>query len=153
MSEPSITPVGDLHIDDFCKDLAKTLLLLYRRFPVKTALYVEDISGPDEPDEFGLHSPRFEACFNALLWLKESDYIWFNDTIKQEAVEEATLSHRGFSLIASYDSEVSVDDSNNNEAGLPARRIDLIKRAMEDGNSEKLKELILRYMLKSRDYL
>lgn len=149
MSEASITPVGDLHIDDFCKDLAKILLLLYRRFPVKTALYVEDISGPDTPDEFGLHSPRFEACFNALLWLKESDYIWFSDTVKQEAVEEATLSHRGFSLIASYDSEVGHHD----DTGLPARRIDLIKQAVEDGNSEKLKELILRYMLKSREYL
>lgn len=150
MSDSAISPVGDLHIDDFCKDLAKIMLLLYRRFPVKTALYVEDISGPDQPDEFGLHSPRFEACFNAILWLKESDYIWFSDTIKQEAVEEATLSHRGFSLIASFDSEIGTTDG---ETQLPMRRIDLIKQAVDDGNSEKLKELMLRYMLKSRDYL
>lgn len=142
-------PIADLHIDDFCKDVAKTLMMLYRRFPVKTTLYVEDISGPDDPDEFGLHSPRFEACFNTLLWLKEADYIWFNDTVKQEAVEEATLSHRGFSLIASYDTHTQTDPT---APPTPLRRVDLLKAAISEGHSEKLKELVLRYMMKSRDY-
>ncbi|EPS7997105.1 hypothetical protein ACWEWS_006323, partial [Pseudomonas aeruginosa] len=33
----------DLQIDDFHKDAAGGLLLLYQAFPRKTALYVEDL--------------------------------------------------------------------------------------------------------------
>lgn len=142
-------PISDLHIDDFCKDTARILLKLYKRFPVKTTLYVEDICGPDEPDEFGLHSPRFEACFGTLIWLKESDYIHYSSLIKQEAVEDATLSHRGFSLISSYDNEAPIE---NIDVMIPARRIDRLKHVLTNGTSDQLKELVLTYMMKSRDY-
>lgn len=140
------SPVGDLHIDDFCKDTAKILLSLFRRFPVKTALYVEDISGADEPDEFGLHSPRFEAGFGAIVWLKECDYIQYSSEVKQEAVEEAVLTHRGFNLLAGFDADPSNDTPN------PQRRIDTLKNTLKAGSSEALKSLVLRYMLKSRDF-
>lgn len=141
--------VGDLHIDDFCKDTAKIILMLYKRFPVKSALYVEDISGPDDPDEFGLHSARFEACFNTMLWLKEADYIGYTNTIRQEAVEEATLSHRAFQLFSSYD----IDSGANNVVAMrPIRRIDRLKDTLARGSSEELKELILKYMIKSRSF-
>jgi len=53
--------MADLHIEDFYRDVAKIFLQLYAVFPRKTILYVEDISGPDEPDEYGLHHPRFQA--------------------------------------------------------------------------------------------
>lgn len=139
-------PIGDLHIDDFCKDTAKILLLLYKSFPVKTTLYVEDIAGPDEPDEFGLHSPRFAACFSAIIWLKETDYLYFSGTVRQEAVEEAVLSHRGFNFISSIENE-----SEKAEEHL-MRRIDHLNKAVNEGNSEYLKALILRYMVRSRDY-
>lgn len=140
-------PVGDLHIDDFCKDIAKTFILLYKRFPKKTALYVEDISGPDEPDEFGLHSQRFEAGFSALVWLKESGYIWYGSTVRQEAIEEATLSHRGFTFLSSFDRNSHSDIGSKN-----IRRIDCIKAALKNVSSEELKSLILRYMIESRDF-
>lgn len=150
-------PVGDLHIDDFCKDTAKTLLMLFRRFPMKTTLYVEDISGPDDPDEFGLHSPRFDACFSTFIWLKDADYIHYSSLVKQEAVEDATLTHRAFSLLTGYDNDYP-DAEPLTPAGPvpgrshPIRRIDHLKQALTEATSEDLKNLVLRYMLESRDF-
>lgn len=133
--------LGDLHIDDFCKDTAKTLLVLYKRFPVKSALYVEDIAGADDPDEFGLHSPRFSAGFCTLLWLQEWDYIRFGATIRQEGVEEVVLTHRAFSLLSAWE---------NSESGV--RRIDKLKDLVKNGSSEALKEYVLALMNTSRLY-
>ena len=48
----------DLHIDDFYKDAAKGLLMLYQAFPKKTTLYMDDLIGYIPPDEFGLPSDR-----------------------------------------------------------------------------------------------
>jgi hypothetical protein len=60
----------DVHIDDFFKDCAVILLHGFKYFPTKQVLYVEDICGPDEADEFGLHSPRHLAGFGAIIWLQ-----------------------------------------------------------------------------------
>ena len=67
--------MSDIHIDDFFKDAAKVLLQLFNVFPRKSTVYVEDISGADNPDEFGLHDDRFMACFSTMLWLEEEGYI------------------------------------------------------------------------------
>ncbi|WP_086931246.1 hypothetical protein [Agarilytica rhodophyticola] len=150
-----IESVSDLHIDDFCKDTAKILLMLYKRFPTKTVVYVEDIAGPDEPDEFGLHSPRFEAGFSALVWLKEQDYIAYSGAIKQEAVEDACLSHRGFILMSSIEQHpISLDDQKPpavDKLSSVVRRIDRLRHTLRHGSSEAIKELILHYMILSRE--
>lgn len=88
--------MSDLHIDDFYRDTAKALVLLYNQFPRKTILYVEDIAGPDTPDEFGLHSQRHSACFYGLLWLAEQGYLGYESPIQQEALDQSQLSHRSF---------------------------------------------------------
>ena len=93
--------MADLHIDDFYRDVAKIFLRLYAIFPRKTVLYVEDISGPDEPDEFGLHHPRFQACFSAMVWLAEHGYLNFEDNIRQEALDQVVLSQKAFLLLSS----------------------------------------------------
>lgn len=97
----------DLHVSDFYKDTARILLTLYRRFPVKSALYVEDICGPDTPDEFGLHSPRHMACFSAMLWLAEENYLRFSQTIQQEAIDEAVLTQACFTHFSALDDATS----------------------------------------------
>lgn len=86
----------DLHIDDFHKDVAGGLLRLYQAFPRKTALYVADLIGLEEPDEFGLPSPRHQSCLGALLWLAEEGYLRFESTISHEALDQAILSEKGF---------------------------------------------------------
>lgn len=93
--------MADIHIDDFYHDVAKIFLRLYAVFPVKTVLYVDDISGPDEPDEFGLHHPRYQACFSTMVWLAEQGYLQFSDTVRQDALDQAVLTRRAFLLLSS----------------------------------------------------
>ncbi|WP_339801580.1 hypothetical protein [uncultured Marinobacter sp.] len=86
----------DIHIEEFYRDAAIALLQLYSVFPRRINLFVEDIAGPDDPDEFGLHSPRHQACFGALLWLQEEGLLRYIDTIRQEALDQAVLTQRAF---------------------------------------------------------
>lgn len=92
--------MADLHITDFYRDAAKALNQVYGSFPRPVMMFVEDISGPDSPDEFGLHSPRHQACFATLLWLAAEGYIRYQDTIRQEAIDQVTLTHKGFTLLS-----------------------------------------------------
>ncbi len=92
----------DSHIDDFYRDAGLVLKKLYRAFPRKIAIYVEDISGPDEPDEYGLHSNRYLACLSTMVWLAEQGYLTYESTIRQEAIDQAVLTHRGFTLLSSH---------------------------------------------------
>lgn len=95
----------DVHIDDFFKDCAVILLHGFKYFPAKQILYVEDISGPDEMDEFGLHSPRHQAAFGAITWLQEEGYIRFSEIDRQESVDEFVLASKAFTRLLTSDSE------------------------------------------------
>ena len=86
----------DLQIDEFYKDAAAGMLALYQAFPRKIGLYVEDLIGREEPDEFGLPSKRHQSCLGALLWLAEEGYIRFDSTIAYDALDQAVLSEKGF---------------------------------------------------------
>ena len=66
--------MADLNILDFYKDTALVLMSLQRVFPRKMDLFVEDLIGPDQVDEFGLHTKRHEACFGAMLWLADEGF-------------------------------------------------------------------------------
>ncbi|MFC6635271.1 hypothetical protein [Microbulbifer taiwanensis] len=125
--------LDDLHIHDFYRDAGRTLLALFNQFPAPATVYVEDIAGPDTPDEFGLHSPRHLACLGAMSWLKQSGYIHFTQLVRQEAVEEAALSHRGFLLL--------VNNSGDGESN--ARLLD---NTVRNGSSPQLQELMERLM-------
>ncbi len=92
--------MADLHIEDFFKDAVKILNQLYLNFPKKSSVFVEDISGDDMPDEYGLHSPRHQACFGCMLWLQEEGYLRFDETIRQEAIDQAVLTQKSFSLFS-----------------------------------------------------
>lgn len=93
--------MADIHIEEFYRDAAIALVQLYSVFPRRINLFVEDIAGPDEPDEFGLHSPRHQACFGALLWLQEEGLLRYVDTIRQEALDQAVLTQRAFVRLSS----------------------------------------------------
>ncbi|HEX5678308.1 MAG TPA: hypothetical protein VFX91_10085 [Alcanivorax sp.] len=88
-----------LHIDDFSQDVARILLQLYMNFPRPQAVYVEDISGPDQLDEAGLHGKRHMACLGAMLWLAEEGYLRYQSTLYQEGIDQAVLSNRTFTLL------------------------------------------------------
>lgn len=93
----------DVHIDDFFKDCAVILLHGFKYFPAKQILYVEDICGPDEADEFGLHSPRHLAAFSAISWLQEEGYIRFSEVDRQESVDEFILASKAFTRLLTAD--------------------------------------------------
>lgn len=92
--------MADIHIEDFYKDAAIALVQLYNAFPRRINLFVEDIAGADDPDEFGLHSKRHMACFGTLLWLEEEGLLRYVDTIRQEALDQAVLSQRAFTRLS-----------------------------------------------------
>ena len=105
--------MSELHIDDFYKDASKILLQLYKNFPKKITILVEDIAGPDTPDEFGLACERHQACFGAMIWLAEAGYLSYTDTIRQEALDQAVLSHKAFTLLTAAPTfETDNPDSN-----------------------------------------
>lgn len=145
--------MSDIHINDFYRDSAKILVTLYAQFPRKITLYVEDISGPDLPDEFGLHSPRHEACLQAMLWLASTHYLSYEQLVRQEAIDQAVLSHRGFlALNTVIEPLPRVDES------LPAPlqkeellAIHKLRQELKTGTSFSLAEAMRSFMHKSRE--
>ena len=128
----------DLHIDDFYRDVALIMLYLYSSFPRKTILYVEDVCGPDNPDEYGLHTERYRGCFSAMVWLAEQGYIQFYETVREEALDQAVLSQRGF-LLLSTRSELKL--------GIPEEEAALPPSVMEHSMTNIMQ---IRTALKSR---
>lgn len=86
----------DINIENFYHHIAKILSILYDNFPTKTPVYVDDVAGTDEPDEYGLHSPTYTSGFYAMLWLAEEDFLRYADTIRQDGIDQATLTHKAF---------------------------------------------------------
>ena len=152
--------MSDLHIDDFYRDAAKILVQLYGSFPRKTILYVEDIAGPDTPDEFGLHSERHQAAFGAMIWLAESGYLRYADTIRQEALDQVILSHKAFTLLSARATHIPAEapGTGDNEA-LPASvlessrtNIAQLRQALKSGSSTVIRQLVQQLMLASRHH-
>lgn len=88
--------MNDVNIDDFYHDIGVILLSLFQQFPRKVSLFIDDISGPDEMDEFGLHSSRYLCAMGALMWLHDEGYVRYLEIIKQESAEECTLTQKAF---------------------------------------------------------
>ena len=102
--------MSDLHIDEFYQDVARTLVSLFDVFPRPVTIYAEDIAGPDEPDEYGVHSRRYQACFATLMWLAEEGYLRYTETIKQDALDQVVLSARCFAELLKP--AVDLDDTS-----------------------------------------
>ncbi|MCP5206630.1 MAG: hypothetical protein H7A01_05470 [Hahellaceae bacterium] len=151
--------MADIHIEDFCKDSAKVLIQLYNAFPRRTSVYVEDIAGDDNPDEYGLHSNRHMACFGAMLWLAEEGFIRYIDTIKQEALDQAVLSQRAMKLLSQVCTDPVVLDNDvalsaEDEASLPPQialdkktYISILREVIESGSSTRITRVMQRLFL------
>ncbi|MEC7377170.1 MAG: hypothetical protein VX421_06125 [Pseudomonadota bacterium] len=145
--------MADIHVEEFYKDAAIALVQLYGAFPRRINVFVEDIAGPDEPDEFGLHSKRHMACFGALLWLSEEGLIRYVDTIRQEALDQAVLTRDAFIRLSSPAPQALV-----HALGLPDARpsdrlppsvqedlsthIHLIRTALKSGHSGRISQVM-----------
>ena len=145
--------MADIHVEEFYKDAAIALVQLYGAFPRRINLFVEDIAGPDEPDEFGLHSKRHMACFGALLWLAEEGLLRYVDTIRQEALDQAVLTRDAFIRLSAPAPETLTSEfviPEETAAGnLPpsvqedlSTHIHLIRKALRGGNSARISQIM-----------
>jgi len=140
----------DIHIEEFFLDCKKILQQIYQAFPKNTNIYVEDISGPDQADEYGLHSDRFQSCFGAMLWLEHEHFIRFESTMRQEAIDQANLSSKGLRMMSSichdeYMNKLS-DTIKPRVDGLKGRpNIDTLNHIHQHGTSSQL-ALAVQYL-------
>lgn len=143
--------MADIHVEEFYKDVAIALIQLYSAFPRRINLFVEDIAGPDEPDEFGLHSKRHMACFGALLWLSEEGLLRYVDTIRQEALDQAVLTRDAFVRLSAPAPLALVRELSEPraETALPASvqkdlstYVYLLRSALKSGSSSRISHAV-----------
>ncbi len=135
----------DINIDDFYKDITTTLLSLYQQFPRKVSLYIEDLVGPDEVDEFGLHSKRYLSCIGAIMWLLDEDYIRYTKITHQESVEDCTLTQKGFSKLIRVN--LPSKDKANSVEKQRSTLAHQLHIAIKEQSSIGIRELIERHIL------
>ncbi|MEZ5597792.1 MAG: hypothetical protein R3E84_15640, partial [Pseudomonadales bacterium] len=129
-----------LNLDDFCRDVARALIILAAVFPRPRDLFVEDVYAAEDTDEFGLHSDRYLACFNALVWLREEGFIRYTDTLRNDAVEQAVLTGRCLSTLifprglAGASASIAVDENT---------RLRELRAALQEGSSTALRLAVM----------
>jgi hypothetical protein len=134
----------DVHIDDFFKDCATILLTGFRHFPRPLTLFIEDISGPDDKDEFGLHSNRHLAALGALLWLQEEGFVRFTGLHRQESVDEFVLTNKSLTRMLAI-ARSSEDAISATTAPTPVFQILEFARLQSD--STWVAQLVRTYLL------
>lgn len=135
-----------VNIDDFYHDVAVTLLSLYQQFPLKISLYIEDVCGPDEADEFGLHSRRHLSCIGALEWMHDEGFIRYTDIAKQECTEQCTLTQKAFRKLAFP----KIDQCREQASSIEKQQSSLVYKlhqAVKDQSSIEIRDLIENYFL------
>ena len=159
--------MADINIENFYKHIARILSILYAAFPSKSPLYVDDVAGVDDPDEYGLHSPDYTAGFFAMLWLADEQYIRYMDTIRQDGVDQAVLTHKAFLKLTQVSDPIyqatvyQTDDSHvvgttqTEEAGSPPSVIEdhmlvinQLRHALRSGDSIAIAKVV-RHILHS----
>lgn len=147
--------MSDLHIDDFYKDAALILLQLYKNFPRKITLFVEDICGPDVVDDFGLHSERHLACFSTIRWLADSNYLHFDDTIREEATDQTVLSHKAFTLLASPAQGHAATDLEHLPSSVQqslSTNVAQLRKTIKGGSTSAINLLMQSLLVQSRQH-
>lgn len=141
--------MADIHIDDFCRDAALVLLHLYNQFPRPQAIYVEDISGPDTPDEVGLHSKRHMACLSTMLWLADEGYLRYDSLIYQDGIDQAVLTNKAFVLLSAASELRLASPPTDLPEALAAEKqslVEQIRAAVRGGRSSQI-SVIIRSLL------
>lgn len=135
--------MSDIHIDDFFADAARVFDRLYASFPRPSTLFVEEISGPDEPDEFGVHSKRHLGCLHTMTWLAAENYLRFDDLIRSEAMDQAVLTARGFNLLVNpprFSAPIDVTDQPEAVRLEKLSNIHRIRSALKARNSTAIRK-------------
>jgi hypothetical protein len=129
-----------LNLDDFCKDVARALVILSAVFPRPRDLFVEDVYQEEETDEFGMHSDRYVACFQALIWMREEGFVRYSNTLRIDAIEQAVLTGRALALLIQPTSLEGVSAAVAIEENTLLHRI---RQALQDGSSTAIRLLVM----------
>ncbi|WP_051219377.1 hypothetical protein [Oceanobacter kriegii] len=124
----------DVHLDEFFKDCASILLMGLKHFPKPQTLFVQDISGIDDMDEFGLHSDRHLSALGAITWLKEEGFIRFSGYDRQESVDDFVLTARSLRQLLKPASNPNQQD--------PTPMFQTLEFALLDGDTSWVKQLL-----------
>lgn len=120
----------DIHITDFYNDTGRILISLFRSFPRQDTLWVDDICGPDEFDDFGQHSPRYQACVATVLWLQREGYLNYSSQDAMAGFNHCVLSEKGFGLLSGW-----------HQSG-QWRPIDALDEALVSGSSQQMEAAV-----------
>jgi len=133
----------DLQIEHFYQDASRALLLLYRVFPRKTPLYIDELIAYQEPDEYGLPSARHQSCLGTLLWLGDEGYLRHDGPMHYEAIDQAVLTEKGFLRLTTR-----IADPLLEAAGLPPDQLRVrstlarqLQHAIDNSDDEQLARL------------
>ena len=149
--------MSDFHIEEFYHDTGLILSRLYATFPRRVQLYVEDISGEDTPDEFGMHTERYLNCFSAMIWLQDHGYIKYDCTVKQESIDQAVLTEKSFLLLSSQ-STITIDDDREFEKLPPyaaqkaITHVAILRKALKSKSAIKIGKVVYHLMEQSKNY-
>ena len=147
--------MNGINTDEFFADAAKILTVMQTAFPQPIILQVDDICGAEDTDEYGMHTPRYLACFSAMLWLAEEGYLRYRETVRSEAIDQAVLTARCFVLLTKPDPTALADQTatSHSSADLPdsvaLERSSLgyqLRGALRPRNSFTLNSIMLRLM-------
>ena len=138
--------MADINIENFYRHIARALNLLYVHFPTKAAIYTDEVAGIDEPDEYGLHSPVYTSGFYALIWLEEEGYLRFADTIRQDGIDQACLTHKAFLRLTSLTEEPIYTDPGAEE---DSKVVNLSPAARPSPSIEEERKLVINQLRKA----
>jgi len=141
--------MADINVENFYKHIAKIFSILYATFPTKSPIYVDDVAGIDEPDEYGLHSPSYTAGFFAMIWLADEGYIRYSDTIRQDGVDQAALTHKAFLALTRIVDPIYTEAVPQDESGKVVNLVPIENLSPSMQEDQKLVINQLRQALRS----
>ena len=131
----------DINIEEFFKDSPKILTTLYQTFPRRHTLFVEE-------DEFGVPGDRHLACMGTLMWLDEEGYLRYEETIRSEALDQAILTGRCFTLLSAPCFDLADESSLPLSERLEqATHVHRIRTALNERSSTSIRRAMTELML------
>ncbi|MEM9101561.1 MAG: hypothetical protein AAGB12_04505 [Pseudomonadota bacterium] len=134
----------DLHIDDFHRDISLALVKLFNAFPAKHTIYLDEICGEDNKDEFGISSDRHQRCMGALMWLKDEGLIRIDDILPHEGIDQAILTMPTYLLLVRITHQADGQSSKQPKLGF----IQEIRTALSSGSSEQVNRVMEKFLMK-----
>ncbi|AMO57571.1 hypothetical protein GZ77_14590 [Endozoicomonas montiporae] len=137
--------MADIHIDDFYHDCTRILVRLHEVFPRLTSVYIDDIIGRFETDEYGIASHRHQACFDTLLWLAAEGYIRYQDRVRTEGLDQVVLTEKAFLRLSRFS---PCEPEPSTPASIIRKRSTLLwsmKQALKSGSSDTICQVASRF--------